>query len=300
MGEGRGAICLTSGGVDSVVTAYYVTKVLKASPVELVFVDYGQRTAEEEGVCVRDVSRALSVPLRVVDLKWLGALSTSLLTRRDVAIPETPVEELNDPVKARERILRWWDVVRNLQLVVVGLAHAESRDLRSYLEGGGRRVSDVYIGIRRETPVAMKDNTPEFIEEMNRVAEVSTHFGGYRVLAPLIGYDKDAVVRLGQELGVDWLSTYSCYAGGLGYARVDGRQVPIHCGRCSNCRRRFLAFRQASILDPSVYARPPLGEEERPTCPYCGSRFEDSLALSKHIDAVHVGPGLLKGDTRKW
>ncbi len=118
-----------------------------------------------------------------------------------------------DPKKAEQRILKWWDVVRNLQLVTVGLAHAESMDLGNYLSTGTREIWDVYIGIRRETPVSMKDNTPEFLELMDRVAQQSTHFGDYHVRAPLITYDKDMVVKLGAELGVPWEYTYSCYSG---------------------------------------------------------------------------------------
>ena len=112
---------------------------------------------------------------------------------------------------------------------------------------------DVYIGIRRETPVAMKDNTPEFMEEMNRLGEQATHHGGYKLLAPLITYDKDKVVELGEKLGVPWMYTYSCYAG-HSFREVNGRRLPVHCGACSNCKRRKIAFRDAGIADPSIYA----------------------------------------------
>ena len=36
------------------------------------------------------------------------------------------------------------------------------------------------------------------------------------------------------------------------------------------------------------------------SCPYCGSKFKDRIELSKHIDDVHTGLGLLEGDTRRW
>ena len=36
------------------------------------------------------------------------------------------------------------------------------------------------------------------------------------------------------------------------------------------------------------------------SCPYCGSKFKDRTELSKHIDDVHTGRGLLEGDTRGW
>ena len=36
------------------------------------------------------------------------------------------------------------------------------------------------------------------------------------------------------------------------------------------------------------------------TCPYCESEFESNEDLSKHIDRIHHGSGLLEGDSRKF
>jgi CBS domain-containing protein len=35
-------------------------------------------------------------------------------------------------------------------------------------------------------------------------------------------------------------------------------------------------------------------------CPYCQSSFDNKADLSKHIDRIHLGSGLLEGDVRKW
>ncbi|MGA7603110.1 MAG: CBS domain-containing protein [Nitrososphaeraceae archaeon] len=35
------------------------------------------------------------------------------------------------------------------------------------------------------------------------------------------------------------------------------------------------------------------------TCPYCQSIFKDKAEMSKHIDRIHVGSGLLEGDVRR-
>ena len=35
-------------------------------------------------------------------------------------------------------------------------------------------------------------------------------------------------------------------------------------------------------------------------CPYCESPFDDKNTLSKHIDRLHGGAGLLEGDTRQY
>jgi hypothetical protein len=34
-------------------------------------------------------------------------------------------------------------------------------------------------------------------------------------------------------------------------------------------------------------------------CPYCGSPFDDKEVLSKHIDRIHGGSGVLEGDVRR-
>ncbi|MGI0064313.1 MAG: hypothetical protein ACREAL_05515 [Nitrosopumilaceae archaeon] len=36
------------------------------------------------------------------------------------------------------------------------------------------------------------------------------------------------------------------------------------------------------------------------SCPYCESIFESNEDLSKHIDRIHAGSGLLEGDFRKF
>jgi len=248
----RGAICLVSGGVDSVTCLYYVKYRINPKDIKIIFCNYGQRTFKEEEYCIKKISSLLGCELKIINLEWLGEISTSLLTKKDVEIPETKIEDLQDPEKAKARILKWWDPVRNALLILVGLAHAEAIEIRHSIK------YDVYIGIRRETPIPMKDNTPEFIEEMNRVAEIATHYGGYKVYAPLITYDKDKVVQLGNELEVPWKYTYSCYRGGIGFKKINGEEIPIHCGWCSNCRRRALAFKLANVKDPSIYLRNPL------------------------------------------
>jgi hypothetical protein len=35
-------------------------------------------------------------------------------------------------------------------------------------------------------------------------------------------------------------------------------------------------------------------------CPYCESKFDNKTDLSKHIDRIHLGSGLLEGEVCKW
>ena len=41
-------------------------------------------------------------------------------------------------------------------------------------------------------------------------------------------------------------------------------------------------------------------EKDSVSCPYCASKFDSKEELSKHIDRIHHGSGLLEGDSRKW
>ena len=53
-------------------------------------------------------------------------------------------------------------------------------------------------------------------------------------------------------------------------------------------------------IDLAELEKPLTSETPILTCPYCESKFTDKSDLSKHIDRIHLGSGLLEGDLRKW
>lgn len=60
---------------------------------------------------------------------------------------------------------------------------------------------------------------------------------------------------------------------------------------------------QKGIVAGSLREQVPLPELLSPNefrCPYCDQVLENAEALSKHIDRLHIGSGLLQGDSRKW
>jgi signal-transduction protein with cAMP-binding, CBS, and nucleotidyltransferase domain len=40
-------------------------------------------------------------------------------------------------------------------------------------------------------------------------------------------------------------------------------------------------------------------EKTKIICPYCQSQFRDKAEMSKHIDRIHIGSGLLEGDMKQ-
>ncbi|MBI2110703.1 7-cyano-7-deazaguanine synthase, partial [Candidatus Woesearchaeota archaeon] len=169
--------------------------------------------------------------------------STSFINKEG-KIPETKKEDLENLRKGDEDILNWWVPCRNALFLVIGLAHAESLFLKK------KEKYMVYLGIKKEVFAAMKDNTPEFLEAMNHIVKHATHHGFYTLEAPLLSYEKEEIVNLGEQLGVLYLYTYSCYVG-AGFQK----NTPVHCGKCVACRLRQYAFQWSLIKDPSIYAK---------------------------------------------
>ena len=87
------------------------------------------------------------------------------------------------------------------------------------------------------------DATPEFFNSMGRALSIGLD-APISVEAPFATMTKAGVIRLGTSLRVPFELTLSCMQ------PRGGR----HCGRCSKCRERIEAFREAGEQDPAEYA----------------------------------------------
>jgi 7-cyano-7-deazaguanine synthase len=90
------------------------------------------------------------------------------------------------------------------------------------------------------------DATPKFFAAMSRALSLGLDTS-IVIEAPFAALPKAAVVRKGIELGVPLELTLSCMQ------PKDG----LHCGRCSKCRERRDAFREAGVEDPTAYRQTP-------------------------------------------
>jgi 7-cyano-7-deazaguanine synthase len=91
------------------------------------------------------------------------------------------------------------------------------------------------------------DATPEFLAAEGRALSLGLDLP-ITVDAPFARVHKPDVIRRGVELGVPLGLTLSCMEPKEG----------THCGRCSKCRERRDAFREAGVADPTPYRQQPL------------------------------------------
>jgi 7-cyano-7-deazaguanine synthase len=88
------------------------------------------------------------------------------------------------------------------------------------------------------------DATPEFFREFSGAVNRSVG-GSVQVIRPYSELHKTEVIRRGERFPLE--HTFSCI-------RPAGE---LHCGACSKCHERRVAFREAGVPDPTTYAGRP-------------------------------------------
>jgi len=227
----KNAILLASGGLDSFVMAHYVKKRLKKK-IKILFFDYGQKALREELFCVNKLARQLKAKLMIINLRWLGKISTSFINKNKKT--------------GKDEIIKWYVPCRNSIFLFAALAYAESLFLSK------KEKNDIYIGIKYEGELSFKDTTSKFLKKINGFVKNCVQEGRYKILAPFINKDKEEIINLGGKMKINLQDTYSCYIG-KGFAKINKRIIPIHCGVCGGCKARKKGFRFSNIKDLSIY-----------------------------------------------
>jgi 7-cyano-7-deazaguanine synthase len=223
---GQDAAVLCSGRLDSAVLLADVTRHKASNRVVPIYVSVGLAWEAEELAVLDRLLR--TAPFR--DVQAIAALRFDM---RDVYPPthwairgeapgfDTPDDDVY--LEGRNVVL--------LTKAAVLMARA-----------GLRRV---YLGPLAGNP--FPDATPEFFESMARALALGLD-RPIEIAAPYAGLHKSDVIRLGVSLGVPLELTLSCMQPAVG----------LHCGRCSKCRERRDAFREAGVSDPTSYAVAPI------------------------------------------
>lgn len=214
----KDSLLIYSGGIDSTTMLYeYRDRIALA-----VSFDYGSNHNAREIDCARYHCQKLSIPQRIIPLNFFsGNIRSSLLDGAD-AIPEGNYDDQN----MKSTVVPF----RNGIMLSIAAGIAESEGLRHVMIANHAGDHAIYPDCR-----------PGFIAAMSEAIKNGT-YEGIDLFAPYTNITKTEIIRHGQQLGIDWSHTWSCYKG-----------LDQHCGLCGTCRERREAFLEAGIPDPTTY-----------------------------------------------
>jgi 7-cyano-7-deazaguanine synthase len=202
-------VAILSGGLDSTVSLAVAAKRMNVL-LALTF-DYGQRAAKRERAAAGKIARHYRIPHRVIAVPWLADLTGTALVNRRAALPRNEMS-----VRSAKAV---WVPNRNGVFIEIAAAHAESM-------GATRLIT----GFNREEAVTFPDNSPEYVDAVNRALSYSTA-NGVRVVSFTADLDKPQIVALGRRLDAPLKHIWPCYEGGRTW-----------CGECESCLRSLRAI----------------------------------------------------------
>jgi 7-cyano-7-deazaguanine synthase len=224
----RKAVVLLSGGIDSTTTLAIATS--QHFQVHAISFRYGQRHALELD-CAKKIASHFQVEKHLIfdlDFRKIGG---SALT------DNLEVPKLRDLSKIAAEIPVTYVPARNIIFLSIALGWAETLD-----------VFDIFIGANVLDYSGYPDCRPEFISAFESMANLGTKAGAqgkrFKIHTPLIKLTKAQIIRKGNELGIDYSLTLSCYD-----PVPNGRA----CGTCDSCQLRKKGFLEAGIPDPTSY-----------------------------------------------
>ncbi len=224
-GQGRKAVVLLSGGLDSMVSAALAREAGFA--LSALTIDYNQRHRVEIDAA-RRIAAHLGVERHVIlplDLRAFGgsALTDDIAVPKDGVGPDIPVTYVP---------------ARNLVFLSLTLAWAEAIGAR-----------DIFIGVNALDYSGYPDCRPEFIAAFAELADLATKAGAeggrFTIHAPLQFLGKAEIARESARLGLDPTMSWSCY---------DPQPDGSACGLCDSCRLRREGFAKAGLIDTTHYS----------------------------------------------
>ena len=220
------AIVLLSGGLDSATVLEIANQKYDCHALSF---DYGQRSMSEVNAASK-LADSVGASHQVIHID-AGVMTGSALTDSNIAVPEDVEGDLADEIPVT------YVPARNTLFLSYALAVAEVKASQ-----------DIFIGVNAVDYSGYPDCRPEFIRAYEVMANLATKAGveGHKLMihTPLIDMTKAEIVKAGDDLGVDYALTVSCYQ-----ANDDGEA----CGHCDSCQLRRKGFEEAGLVDPTRY-----------------------------------------------
>lgn len=220
----RKAVVLLSGGLDSSITLFMAKN--EGFEVHALSCIYGQKHSKELEFAAKQVQLVGAKEHRVINVN-IGQWGGSSLTDEARSVDHGDVD--------RDDIPDTYVPARNMVFLSLAASYAESIGAR-----------DIFIGVSEVDYSGYVDCRQSFIDAMQIAINQGTvcgaeHNDPIKIHAPFINKTKSEEIIIGQELGVDFSSTWSCY---------KGEEEP--CGVCDSCLLRAKAFEKAGVTDTLI------------------------------------------------
>ena len=219
------ALVLLSGGLDST-TVLAIAQSQGFECYALSF-DYGQKQRSEL-LSAKNIADSYGVSEHRIMRVCLDDIGGSALTDSSLNVPE---------FKESNKIPITYVPARNTIFLSFALAWAEVLDAQS-----------IFIGVNALDYSGYPDCRPEYIKAYEAMANLATknsvEGSKINIHTPLINLTKAEIIQKGQDLGVDYSITTTCYQ-----ANDKGEA----CGVCDACVLRRKGFEQAAVSDPTHY-----------------------------------------------
>lgn len=215
------AVLILSGGIDSS-TLGYLLKSQGYNDLICVSFNYGQKNLIEIEYA-KKIAKYLLSEHRIIDVTFMKEILKGCGLTDDLVNISHNTSPKSTVVPNRNTIFL---------SVAWAIACIEKADVLAY----GAQCGDHF---------SYPDTRPDYFESINSTLQLGTigsRKESLKLIAPLLLKSKSEVIKIGYDLGVPFLETYSCYQGSA-----------FHCGVCSTCISRKEGFIEAQVTDLTVY-----------------------------------------------
>ena len=222
------AVCLVSGGMDSLVTAAIANN--HHEKLAFLHLNYGQRTEKRELESFHKIAAHYGVAnshQKIIDISFLKQIGGSSLTDENIEVKKFQGDS--------EEIPDSYVPFRNTHIISMAVSWAEVIGAKK-----------IYIGAVYEDSSGYPDCRPSYYQAMNALIKQGTKNGDIEVITPVIFLKKDEIVKKALEIKAPLEFSWSCYE------RND-----VACGVCDSCALRLRGFQKAGEVDPIAYDKRP-------------------------------------------
>lgn len=227
--DGKGAVVILSGGMDSTIATILAVKKYGKENVRALSFDYRQKQRVEI-LRAKNTTNSLGIQHKILDLSILGDISMGFSSNVDPELQTPTIEEvLGDPQPTT------YVPNRNMILMSFAAAYAETCNLDT-----------IVCGLQQNDLYSYSDTTITFLKKINDVLAENRKIR-IKVVAPFHTMTKKDELLILRELNGNLKAlenTLTCY---------DPDTMGRSCGVCPSCAERLKAFQEIGEKDPVSY-----------------------------------------------